>query len=74
MIINSLKQMENIVENNKSLKWVGWDVVEYTPSHNAATSKDGVYVDGKWLLAKVYKVSPSGWEIPKQWVRDDAKR
>ena len=73
MIVSSLKQMENIVENNKSLKWVGWDVVQYTQSSNAATSKDGVCINGQWLLAKTFKVSSKGWEIPKQWVRDDAK-
>ena len=73
MIITSLKQMENIVENNKSLKWVGWDVVQYIPSKNAITNKEAVYVDGQWKLAKVCKISSNGWEIPNQWVRDDAK-
>jgi len=73
MIITSLEQMETIVENNKSLKWIGWDIVQHTPSKNAITNKDAVYVDGQWKLAKTCKISSNGWEIPKQWVRDDAK-
>jgi hypothetical protein len=34
MMINSLEKMTDIVEANKSLDWIGWDVVErkYSPT------------------------------------------
>ena len=35
MIINSLEKMETIVENNKSLSWDGWNVVELIKSPGA---------------------------------------
>jgi len=68
MLINSLKKMETIVENNKALSWDGWTVVE-SLRENGAVSKDGVRIDGKWIVQKRYEANSDGWEIPDKFVR-----
>jgi hypothetical protein len=69
MIINDLETMENIVNNNNTLSWIGWDVVERHKTQKAKTSKDGIFVDGYWYTQKVYPVTREGWSIPQKLVR-----
>ena len=73
MKINSLEQMETIVENNKSLFWDGWNVKEVTPSQTGWTKTNGVFRDNKWFIQKNYSVGYDGWEIPNKFVGNDAK-
>jgi hypothetical protein len=61
--------MEQIVENNKALKWDGWDVIQLTPSQSAWMQSNGAYIGGKWYTVKRYTVSTNGWEIPNKLVR-----
>jgi hypothetical protein len=68
MLINSLEKMERIVENNKALTWDGWTVVE-SLRENGVVSKDGAYVNGRWIVQKRYEANASGWEIPDKFVR-----
>ena len=68
MLINSLKKMEAIVENNKSLSWDGWTVVE-SLKENGVVSKDGALVNGRWIVQKRYEANSDGWEIPNKFVR-----
>jgi hypothetical protein len=68
MLINSLKKMETIVENNKALSWDGWTVVE-SFKENGAVSKDGALVNGRWIVQKRYEANSNGWEIPDKFVR-----
>jgi hypothetical protein len=65
MFVNNLSKMEKIVTNSPDLEWDGWDVVKYTPSHNAMLSKEGVYRDGKWFKKKVFPITEQGWNIPE---------
>jgi hypothetical protein len=69
MVISSLEQMEQIVDNNKSLSWEGWDVIELTPSKAAWMQTNGAYIGDKWYTRKRYTVSANGWEIPNKFVR-----
>lgn len=69
MIIKSLEEMEAIVENNDDLSWDGWTVIENRTKDNGAMSKDGAYVDGKWIVQKRYDANTKGWEIPNKLVR-----
>ena len=64
MNITTLEQMESIVSSNKNLFWDGWDVVNYTRSEKARTSKYGKFINGNWYLTKVFKLEKSGWNIP----------
>jgi hypothetical protein len=69
MLISSLEKMENIVENNKSLSWDGWTVLENRTNENGMMSQDGVLVNGKWIVQKRYEPSANGWEIPNKFMR-----
>ncbi len=68
MIISSLEQMEAIVEKNDSLSWDGWTVLENKTRENGMMSKDGAFVDGKWIVQKRYEATANGWEIPNKLV------
>jgi hypothetical protein len=64
MKIKTLEQMELIVSSNKNLSWDGWDVVNYTRSEKARTSKYGKFINGNWYLVKTFKLGKNGWDIP----------
>lgn len=68
MLINSLEKMEDVVKNNDNLSWDGWTVIENRTRENGAMSKDGAYVNGKWIVQKRYEVTADGWEIPNKLV------
>jgi hypothetical protein len=69
MLIKSLEKMEAIVENNDSLSWNGWDVLQFTKSPSAWMKPEGVFKDGNWFIQKRFPISESGWEIPQKLVR-----
>jgi hypothetical protein len=69
MLINSLEKMETIVENNKALSWDGWTVVENSTKENGASSKNGIYVNNKWIVQRRYEATANGWEIPEKFLR-----
>ena len=69
MLVSSLEKMESIVENNDSLAWDGWTVLENRTNENGMLSKDGAYVNGRWIVQKRYELGASGWEIPNKFVR-----
>jgi hypothetical protein len=68
MQIKSLKQMENIVENNKFLSWDGWTVISMEKTEKARTSAQGAYVNGSWYIKKRFEPVRNGWEIPNKFV------
>lgn len=67
MIIKSLNTMEKIVSKNKNLKWRGWDVIDLKESHLAKTSANGIRINDKWFLHKVYSPNRDGWDIPNKY-------
>lgn len=69
MIIKSLEQMEEVVKNNDNLSWDGWTVLENKTNENGMMSKDGAFVDGRWIVQKRYEPSAKGWEIPNKFMR-----
>ncbi len=69
MLIKSLEEMEAIVKNSDNLSWDGWTVLENKTNENGMMSKDGAYVDGKWIVQKRYEANANGWEIPKKFMR-----
>ena len=73
MKINSLEQMETIVENNKSLEWNGWDVVEIRKSPTGWMKPEGVYRNGEWNIRKFHTLGYDGWDLPSKFVRKDAE-
>lgn len=73
MIINSLEQMETIVENNKFLTWDGWDVIDSKLDPTGWMNKNGAFIKGKWYIQKRYSISERGWDIPNKLARTNAK-
>lgn len=69
MIIDKLETMEEIVKNNNSLSWNGWDVVELKKYTTAMFKQNGIYKDGSWYLQNVYTPSRNGWTIPNKYAR-----
>lgn len=61
--------MEVIVQNSNDLSWDGWTVIEKKTNENGMMSKDGAFVDGKWIVQKRYEATAKGWEIPSKFVR-----
>lgn len=71
MFINSLDMMESIVEDNETLSWDGWTVIETNSKKNGMLSEKGAFVRGKWVMRNRYEPGASGWEIPKRLVESD---
>jgi hypothetical protein len=68
MQIKSLKQMENIVQKNKSLSWDGWTVISIEKTEKARTSTQGAFINGSWYIKKRFEPLRTGWEIPNKFV------
>ncbi len=73
MLINSLETVEKIVDNNDSLSWDGWTVIEVKQSPTAWMSPEGAYQNGKWVLRKRYEWD-NGWNIPKKFVSENEQQ
>lgn len=69
MQINSLKEMEDIVRKNRSLRWEGWDVIHFYPSPTGWMSQYGTFHRGKWYMNRRFKVTETGWDIPDKFLR-----
>lgn len=67
MIIKKLEQMENIVNKNKNLSWIGWDVRDLKRSESGRTAINGIRINGVWYLQRIYSVSRNGWDIPNKY-------
>lgn len=74
MIINSLETMETIVENNKSLSWDGWDVLESKIDPTGWMKKDGAFVNGKWNIQKRYSLTEEGWAVPNKLAKKNEQQ
>jgi hypothetical protein len=68
MNVNSLELMESIVDNNESLSWEGWTVIESNLKKNGMLSADGAFVNGEWIVQKRYEPEADGWTIPNRLV------
>lgn len=73
MLIKSLEQMETIVENNKSLSWDGWTVVESSPFKTAWMQPNAIFKNGKWFVTNRFEAGKDGWNIPSKLVKKNAE-
>lgn len=67
MNITSIEKMEEIVNNNKSLSWDGWTVINKYKSEKGRTSKYGKYIDGAWYMTRRFVPGKNGWEMPERF-------
>lgn len=68
MLVTSLKQMEDLVKKNHSLRWDGWDVILSYKNPSAWSSRQGTFYKGSWYMNKRFKITESGWHIPEKVV------
>ena len=68
MIIKTLEKMEEIVSQNKELSWDGWSVVHMYASDKSKVSKNGIYHNGSWYMAKRFEPNRDGWDIPERFI------
>lgn len=73
MLIKSLNEMEQIVENNKALSWDGWTVIESRVSQTAWMQPNAIFKNNKWFIINRFEVNHDGWNIPSKLVKKYAK-
>jgi hypothetical protein len=73
MLIKSLEEMETIVENNDSLSWNGWTVIESKANATGWMKADGAFVKGKWYTQKRYSLNEDGWTVPAKLAKKNAE-
>lgn len=69
MNVTSLDQMEQIVSNNKTLSWDGWDVIESKPNPAAWAKPNAAYINKVWHTQNRFVPAENGWDIPAKFVR-----
>lgn len=67
MLVNKLEEAEQIVANNKSLRWVGWDIVHREKTNKAITNKNGSFLNNSWGIDTVYPITEKGWYLPNKY-------
>jgi hypothetical protein len=73
MLIKSLEKMETVVENNKSLSWDGWTVVELKKSAMAWMKPNAKFINNAWYIANRFDATADGWNIPASLVKKNAE-
>jgi hypothetical protein len=66
MLIKSLEKMQTIVENNKTLAWDGWNVIQLKASPLADMQINAKFIKGKWYETTTFALSENGWNIPNK--------
>lgn len=73
MLIKSLEEMESIVDNNESLSWDGWTVLEAKKSPTAWMQPNAAFIKHEWHTVNRFDVTEGGWDIPAKLVKKNAK-
>ena len=68
MLVQTLEEMDLIVDKNDNLDWDGWTVRSLKPVKDGLLSKDGIRIEGKWFLQTRYDITDKGWNIPDKLV------
>jgi hypothetical protein len=57
------------VDNNHSLSWDGWNIIEFKPNPDAYFMQNGVFKNLKWGTINVFPITEQGWDVPKRYAR-----
>jgi hypothetical protein len=60
MLIKSLEEMETIVDNNESLSWDGWNVLEAKKSPMAWMQPNAQFIKHEWHIVNRFDITESG--------------
>jgi hypothetical protein len=74
MLIKSLEEMQTIVENNKTLAWDGWNVIQLKASPLADMQINAKFINGKWYETTNIELSEKGWDVPNKLVQKNVQR
>lgn len=69
MITINYEQAHAVVENNRFLRWEGWDIVDFKYDAAAEYDKRGSRYNGRWGFEKRFTPDRDGWKVPKRYVR-----
>jgi hypothetical protein len=69
MITVNYEQAHLVVQNNKFLRWDGWDIVDFKADSSAEFDKNGVRFKNRWGFEKRFTPDHEGWKVPKRYVR-----
>lgn len=66
MIIQTLGEAEQLVDNHPNFTWDGWDIVYTVQDDYAEYLPIGFYnkEENKWYRKSIYSYEDSGWNIP----------
>jgi hypothetical protein len=73
MLIKSLEEMETIVDNNESLSWDGWNVLEANKSPMAWMQPNAQFIKHEWHIVNRFDITENGWDIPTKLVKKNVK-
>jgi hypothetical protein len=63
------KTAHNAVDNNNSLHWNGWNIVEWKKNPDAFFNKNGSFRNGNWGMTRQFPVDSDGtWKVPEKYV------
>lgn len=65
--------METIVDNNESLSWDGWTVLEAKKSPSAWMQPNARFIKNEWHTVNRFDITESGWTIPAKLVKKNAE-
>ena len=65
--------METIVDNNESLSWDGWNVLEANKSPMAWMQPNAQFIKHEWHIVNRFDITENGWDIPTKLVKKNVK-
>lgn len=67
MININYEQAHKVVDSNKNLMWIGWDIIEYRYDNDAMYEKNSMRINGRWAKIKTYSLDNAGWKVPDKY-------
>lgn len=61
------EQAHKIVDKNKNLMWIGWDIIEYKYDNDAIYNKNAMIINGRWAKINRYSPDKNGWKVPDRY-------
>ena len=67
MLIKTIEEAEEIVNNSNDLRWVGWNIVSWKKDSNGFSNKNGKFLNNQWGIQSVYNITEKGWHLPNKY-------
>lgn len=70
MLIKTIEEAEQIVEQSNDLRWVGWDIVSWHENSKGMFNKNGRFLNNTWGVQSIYPITEKGWHLPNKYKVD----